>query len=191
MTKFRPCIDLHSGEVKQIVGGTFSTDISKLKTNHISSLPASHFAHLYKNYIVTGAHVIMLGPGNEKVATEALEAWPRALQIGGGINEENSQLWIDRGAEKVTASLIDTTSGTDNMLKVIVTSYLFPDAKFSMKRLQGILQSLQDDTNKLVIDLSCRSQNGKWVVAMNKWQTLTDMELNQGKFLELARMNVL
>lgn len=106
MTKFRPCIDLHSGEVKQIVGGTLSTDVSELKTNHVSSLPASHFAHLYKQHALTGAHVIMLGPGNEKAAIEALEAWPSALQIGGGINEENSQFWIDRGAEKVTTHSI-------------------------------------------------------------------------------------
>lgn len=105
MTKFRPCIDLHSGEVKQIVGGTLSTDISKLKTNHVSSLPASHFARLYEEHALAGAHVIMLGPGNEKAATEALEAWPLALQVGGGINEENSQLWIGRGAEKVTTPL--------------------------------------------------------------------------------------
>ena len=101
MTKFRPCIDLHSGEVKQIVGGTLSANSSDLKTNFVSSLPASYFANLYRKFALTGAHVIMLGPGNEKVAVEALEAWPGALHIGGGINEENSQLWIDRGAEKV------------------------------------------------------------------------------------------
>lgn len=108
MTKFRPCIDLHSGQVKQIVGGTLSIDSAKLETNHVSSLPASHFANLYKEHTLTGAHVIMLGPGNEKAAMEALEAWPGALQIGGGINEENSQLWVDRGAEKVDASLFDS-----------------------------------------------------------------------------------
>ena len=117
MTKFRPCIDLHCGEVKQIVGGTLSTDISQLRINHVSSLSASHFAHLYKQHALAGAHVIMLGPGNEQVATEALEAWPSALQIGGGINEENSQLWIDRGAEKVTTPLSDMISGAENLLK--------------------------------------------------------------------------
>lgn len=118
MTKFRPCIDLHSGEVKQIVGGTLSTDISTLKTNHVSSLPASYFAHLYKEHALAGAHVIMLGPGNEKVTIEALEAWPFALQIGGGINEENSQLWIDRGAEKVTDhSFFHMISSSENLLK--------------------------------------------------------------------------
>ena len=195
MTKFRPCIDLHSGQVKQIVGGTLSTDISTLKTNHVSSLPASHFARLYREHVLAGAHVIMLGPGNEKAATEALEAWPFALQVGGGINEENSQAWINRGAEKVTnhpsPSIFFFFLGAENSAeKVIVTKYLFPEAKFSMTRLTDILKSLKDDRNKLVIDLSCRSHDGKWVVAMNKWQTLTDMELNQGEFSsKLVRIN--
>ena len=101
MTRFRPCIDLHSGQVKQIVGGTLSTVSSDLKTNYISQLPASHFAQLYRNNDLTGAHVIMLGLGNEQAAQEALSAWPGALQVGGGINERNAKLWIDKGAEKV------------------------------------------------------------------------------------------
>ena len=101
MTRFRPCIDLHSGQVKQIVGGTLSTVSSDLKTNYVSQLPAGHFAQLYKDNALTGAHVIMLGPGNEQAAQEALSAWPGALQVGGGINERNAKLWIDRGAEKV------------------------------------------------------------------------------------------
>lgn len=34
---FRPCIDLHNGEVKQIVGGTLhEDDASRLKTNFIA-----------------------------------------------------------------------------------------------------------------------------------------------------------
>ena len=101
MTRFRPCIDLHSGQVKQIVGGTLSTVSSDLKTNYISQLPASHFAQLYRDNALTGAHVIMLGPGNEQAAQEALSAWPGALQVGGGINERNAKLWIEKGAEKV------------------------------------------------------------------------------------------
>lgn len=101
MTRFRPCIDLHSGQVKQIVGGTLSTRSSGLKTNYISELPASHFAHLYKENALGGAHVIMLGPGNQVAAQEALREWPGALQIGGGIDEKNARQWIEIGAEKV------------------------------------------------------------------------------------------
>jgi len=102
MTRFRPCIDLHSGQVKQIVGGTLSVQVSELKTNHVSQLPAGHYAHLYKDHALTGAHVIMLGPGNGVAAQEALKAWPGGLQIGGGINEKNAKQWIDGGAEKVS-----------------------------------------------------------------------------------------
>jgi phosphoribosylformimino-5-aminoimidazole carboxamide ribotide isomerase len=105
MTRFRPCIDLHAGQVKQIVGGTLSITANELKTNHVSNLPAGHFADLYRQNNAQGAHVIMLGPGNEEAAKEALSAWPGHLQIGGGINDENAKDWIDAGAEKVVPSL--------------------------------------------------------------------------------------
>ena len=61
-----------------------------------------------------------------------------------------------------------------------MTSFLFPDAKFSMDHLDAVLRVLDQDRSKLVIDLSCRKQGAKWIVAMDKWQTLTDMELNIG-----------
>ena len=101
MTRFRPCIDLHSGQVKQIVGGTLSVEISELKTNYVSKLPSGHYAQLYKDAALSGAHVIMLGPGNEAAAQEALSTWPGALQLGGGINDTNAKQWIEKGAEKV------------------------------------------------------------------------------------------
>ncbi|KAI4180034.1 MAG: hypothetical protein LQ346_007073 [Caloplaca aetnensis] len=168
MTIFRPCIDLHSGQVKQIVGGSLSNNSSELKTNHTSNLPASHFANLYKQHALHGAHVIMLGPGNEEAAQEALETWHGGLQVGGGITVDNARLWIERGAEKV-----------------IVTSYLFPDAKFSPDRLAAVVKAIDGDIQKLVIDLSCRRIDGKWMVAMNKWRTLTDMEVNQATIRRL------
>ena len=102
MTRFRPCIDLHAGAVKQIVGGTLDPNsASSLKTNHTSALPISHFATLYKEHDLNGAHVIMLGPGNDYAAREALATWPRALQIGGGITSINATSWMNLGAEKV------------------------------------------------------------------------------------------
>lgn len=109
-TLFRPCIDLHAGSVKQIVGGTLlsSTDASvaaaALKTNFTSEHPASYFALLYKKHALHGAHVIMLGPGNEQAAREALAAWPGGLQVGGGISERNGKEWLDAGAEKVSSA---------------------------------------------------------------------------------------
>ena len=103
MTRFRPCIDLHAGAVKQIVGGTLDPDsTATLQTNHTSTLPSSHFAKLYKESNLTGAHVIMLGPGNEDAAAEALATWPGALQVGGGITPINANSWMNWGAVKVS-----------------------------------------------------------------------------------------
>ncbi|KAI4624791.1 Histidine biosynthesis bifunctional protein hisB [Alternaria ethzedia] len=163
MTRFRPCIDLHAGSVKQIVGGTLNTNTPDvLKTNWTSEHPSAFYADLYKQHVLTGAHVIMLGPGNDQAAQEALEAWKGGMQVGGGITEKNAAEWIERGADKV-----------------IITSYLFPSSTFSMDRLRAVLQALDNDKTKLVIDLSCRRKDDKWFVATNKWQTITDFELNQ------------
>jgi phosphoribosylformimino-5-aminoimidazole carboxamide ribotide isomerase len=91
--------------VKQIVGGTLTTASDDLKTNYVSTLPAGHFAKLYKENGLEGAHVIMLGPGNEKAAKEALAVWPGGLQVGGGITDENAKQWIELGAERVSREL--------------------------------------------------------------------------------------
>ncbi|KAF2680610.1 Phosphoribosylformimino-5-aminoimidazole carboxamide ribotide isomerase [Lentithecium fluviatile CBS 122367] len=163
MTRFRPCIDLHAGSVKQIVGGTLSTTSdATLKTNWTSEHPSAYYADLYRHRGLTGAHVIMLGPGNEEAAKEALSAYRGGMQAGGGITEKNAREWIENGAEKV-----------------IITSYLFPDSAFSMDRLKAVLAALGNDKAKLVIDLSCRRKDDKWFVATNKWQTITDFELSQ------------
>ena len=101
MTKFRPCIDLHSGQVKQIVGGTLSQVAADLKTNYVSKLPASHYAGLYQKHDLRGGHVVKLGPGNEEAAQEACKTWPGGLQVAGGITDKNAKYWIDQGADKV------------------------------------------------------------------------------------------
>lgn len=100
---FRPCIDLHEGVVKQIVGGTLSDDTadSKLKTNFVATHSAGHFASLYRQHKLTGGHVIKLGPRNDDAAAEALAAWPQGLHVGGGITSDNASQWIEKGAEKV------------------------------------------------------------------------------------------
>ncbi|PAV21210.1 Phosphoribosylformimino-5-aminoimidazole carboxamide ribotide isomerase [Pyrrhoderma noxium] len=157
---FRPCIDLHDGKVKQIVGGTLTDDSANLKTNFVASESPAHFANLYKSHNLLGGHVIKLGPGNDEVAKEALKAWPGGLQIGGGITDKNASEWLGYGASKV-----------------IVTSYLFPSAKFSEERLQAL--SLAAPKDKLVIDISCRRRGKSWFVAMNKWQDITDTEVSK------------
>ncbi|RKO85281.1 1--5-imidazole-4-carboxamide isomerase [Blyttiomyces helicus] len=163
MTKFRPCIDLHDGQVKQIVGASLNTQApDSLRTNFVASDPPAHFATLYRNNSLHGAHVIKLGPNNDAAAIEAIAAWPRGLQVGGGITGENAASWIERGAEKV-----------------IVTSWLFPHAKFSLDRLKQLEAAVGKDA--IVVDVSCKRVEDRWVVAMDKWQTLTEMEVNEGK----------
>lgn len=116
MTRFRPCIDLHAGQVKQIVGGTLSTIESELKTNYVSENPAAYFATLYREANLLGAHVIMLGPGNDAAAKEALAAWPGHLQVGGGITDVNAKEWITAGAEKVCLGL--STARPDSLINI-------------------------------------------------------------------------
>jgi len=109
-TLFAPCVDLHSGKVKQIVGGTLTTTSSDLQTNFTSEHGAAYYAELYKKHNLRGGHVIMLGPGNDQAAREALAAWPGGLQVGGGIKDTNAKEWIDAGAEKVGSLFIICSS---------------------------------------------------------------------------------
>jgi phosphoribosylformimino-5-aminoimidazole carboxamide ribotide isomerase len=161
MTKFRPCVDLHEGKVKQIVGKTL--DSKALQTNFISKETPQFFAKLYKSYKLSGGHVIKLGKGNDDAALEAIHAWPNNLQVGGGINIDNADYWIDQGASKV-----------------IVTSWLFPQAKFEIDRLRRLVEKI--GTENLVLDLSCRALSDQWVVAIDKWQTMTEFFVNEGLF---------
>ena len=159
MTRFRPCIDLRHGKVTQIVGGTLTGE-GDAKVNFTSDHGPAFFAELYRRDNLTGGHVIMLGPGNEKAAREALAAWRGGLQIGGGINPGNALKWLEAGASHV-----------------IVTSYLFnEDAEFQMDRLERLARLV--GRKRLVIDLSCRRQGKGWRVAMNRWQTLCDLHVN-------------
>ena len=98
---FRPCIDLHEGKVKQIVGGTLSDEPATLRTNFVSQQSARWYAELYQRDGLKGGHLIMLGLGNEGAAREALAAYPGGLQIGGGINLDNTRDWLEAGASHV------------------------------------------------------------------------------------------
>lgn len=131
MTKFRPCIDLHAGAVKQIVGGTLTTTSTDLQTNFTSEHGAAFYADLYKKHDLRGGHVIMLGPGNDEASKEALAAWPSGLQVGGGIKDTNAQYWIDAGAEKVGSLyqclhfLSCFQSQTDGVLQIVCARLCF------------------------------------------------------------------
>ena len=134
---FRPCIDLHEGKVKQIVGGTLGD--AGLRTNFVSEKSAAWFAELYKRDGLNGGHVIMLGPGNEVEGRAAVAAFPGGLQLGGGVNAQNARGWLEAGASHV-----------------IVTSWIFHDGHVDWDRLNELVRMVGKD--KLVLDLSCRKQ---------------------------------
>ncbi len=166
--KIRPCIDIHGGKVKQIVGSTLSdTDRDRLKENFVSTKPPGYFANLFREHQLTGGHIIMLGPGNEEAASEALAAWPGGMQVGGGITAENAKLWLDRGASHV-----------------IVTSYVFYQGRLDMERLKNLVQVTGKE--RLVLDLSCRKKDGKYFVVTNRWQKFTKEEITRKTLERLA-----
>ncbi len=154
---FRPCIDLHEGKVKQIVGGTLGD--AGLRTNFVSEKSAAWFAELYRRDQLRGGHVIMLGIGNEIEARAALQAFPGGLQIGGGINSANARDWLHAGASHV-----------------IVTSWVFRDGHVDWSRLHELVKTIGKE--KLVLDLSCRKRGEKYFVVTDRWQKFTELEVN-------------
>ncbi len=165
---FRPCIDLHEGKVKQIVGGTLSDAAEDLHTNFVSDRPPAWFAELYRRDGLTGGHVIQLGPGNEAAAREALAAWPGGLQLGGGVTDANARDWLDAGASHV-----------------IVTSWIFREGRIDRKRLSQLVALL--GRNRLVLDLSCRVRDGRYFVVTDRWQKFTDTVLSGETLQDLAQ----
>lgn len=168
MTKFRPCIDLHNGKVKQIVGGTLSDSGAGLRENFTSDKHAADFAEIYQSDELKGGHVIQLGPGNTEAAELALQAYPAGLQIGGGIKLDNAAQWLEKGASHV-----------------IVTSSLFDsEGTFLWENLRQLAAEI--GAKKLVVDLSCRKTPHGWTVAMNRWQTLTDIHITHSVLDDMA-----
>jgi phosphoribosylformimino-5-aminoimidazole carboxamide ribotide isomerase len=185
---FRPCIDLHEGKVKQIVGGTFG-EPSALRTNFVSDRSAAWFAELYRRDGLAGGHVIMLGPGNETEAGAALAAFPGGLQIGGGVNAQNARGWLDAGASHV-----------------IVTSWVFREGRVDWERLGELVKTA--GKNRLVLDLSCRkkaesresrveSRKGTesldprpstldYFVVTDRWQKFTELAITPETLKKLA-----
>ena len=164
---FRPCIDLHEGRVKQIVGGTLGGDPGRLQTNFVSDRPAAWYAELYQRDGLRGGHVIMLGAGNESEARGALQAYPGGLQIGGGVNLDNAGAWLEAGASHV-----------------IVTSWVFRDGQVDWERLSQLVGAIGKE--RLVLDLSCRQRGGHYFVVTDRWQKFTDLAISRESLKELA-----
>ena len=173
--RFRPCIDIHDGKVKQIVGGSLKDAGKGVQENFVSSCDAAWYARLYKQYDLKGGHIILLNPaGTDAYAADmaqaaaALKAYPGGLMIGGGVTPENASRFLDMGASHV-----------------IVTSYVFKDGRIRYDRLEELLQAVGRD--RLVLDLSCRKKNGAYYIVTDRWQKFTDCQLDLKTLDELAQ----
>jgi phosphoribosylformimino-5-aminoimidazole carboxamide ribotide isomerase len=164
--KFRPCIDIHNGKVKQIVGGSLMDTGNQADENFVSDYDGGFYANLYKENGLTGGHIILLNPvgsdyyeADVKQAKAARMAYPGGLQIGGGMNADNARRFLDMGASHI-----------------IVTSYVFRDGQINYENLEAIKAAVGKE--HLVLDLSCRKRDGKYYVVTNRWQKYTDVELS-------------
>lgn len=165
---FRPCIDLHEGKVKQLVGGTLGASSEALRTNFVSEKSSAEYAALYQRDGLTGGHVILLGPGNEQAARDALAAYPGGLQVGGGVHLDNASGWLDAGASHV-----------------IVTSWVFQAGCVDFERLAQLQQRVGRE--RLVLDLSCRRRGDDYWVVTDRWQTFTDVAISQQTLARLSQ----
>ena len=164
--RFRPCIDIHNGKVKQIVGGSLKDEGSQADTNFTSELDAAWYARRYQQDGLKGGHIILLNPAGSEYyeatksqAMQALQAYPGGMQIGGGITAENAQEYLDAGASHV-----------------IVTSYVFKDGVFHEKRLKKLVDAVGKE--HVLLDLSCRKKDGQFYVVTDRWQKFTEMVLS-------------
>ena len=144
--RFRPCIDIHNGKVKQIVGGSLRDEGNSAKDNFASELGAEYYAELYRKDGLRGGHIILLNPpGSEYYnatkaqAMSALKAYPGGMQLGGGINAENAEEYLKAGASHV-----------------IVTSYVFKEGTFHRENLEKLVRAAGKE--HVVLDLSCRKK---------------------------------
>ena len=165
--KFRPCIDIHNGKVKQIVGGSLRDEGNQAITNFSSEQDADFYAKMYKKDGLKGGHIILLNSKQSEYyeatkaqALRALSAYPNGLQIGGGITAENAKEYIDAGASHV-----------------IVTSYVFEDGEVNWTNLDKLVNAV--GKNHIVLDLSCRKKDGNYYIVTNRWQTFTNVKINK------------
>ena len=164
--KFRPCIDIHNGKVKQIVGGSLKDQGDYAITNFASEYGADFYANKYKEDGIRGGHIILLNAKTSEFyeatkaqAMAALHAYPGGLQIGGGVTAENAKEYIDAGASHV-----------------IVTSYVFQDGEVNWGNLEKLCAAVGKE--HLVIDLSCRKKDENYYVVTNRWQTFTNVKIS-------------
>jgi phosphoribosylformimino-5-aminoimidazole carboxamide ribotide isomerase len=172
--EFRPCIDIHNGKVKQIVGGSLRDEGDCARENFVSEQDAAYYAGLYREKGLANGHIILLNPPSSEYyaktlqqAKAALAAWPGGLQIGGGICAENAAEFLEAGAGRV-----------------IVTSYVFRDGRISYENLARLQESAGRE--RIVLDLSCRKRDGRYYIVTDRWQKFTETEVTVESLTEFA-----
>lgn len=165
--RFRPCIDIHNGKVKQIVGGSLKDHGDKAVENFVSGYDAAFYAELYKKDNLKGGHVILLNPvsseyyeKNRQQALAALKVFPGGLQVGGGVTAENAAEFIEAGASRV-----------------IVTSYVFREGQIQWDNLERLVRAVGKE--HIVLDLSCRKKDASYYIVTDRWQTFTKIQVNE------------
>ncbi|MBQ9464744.1 MAG: phosphoribosylformimino-5-aminoimidazole carboxamide ribotide isomerase [Lachnospiraceae bacterium] len=169
--RFRPCIDIHNGKVKQIVGSSLRDSGDEARENYVSERPAADYARLYREKDLPGGHIILLNREGsaffEETRTQALSAlaaWPGGMQVGGGVRADNAAAYLDAGASHV-----------------IVTSYVFREGIIDRERLEELCRAVGRE--HIVLDLSCRKTERGYVIVTDRWQKMTDTVLD-GRALE-------
>ena len=172
--RFRPCIDIHNGKVKQIVGGSLQDSGDKASENFVSDKGGDWYADFYRKDNLYGGHIILLNPvtspyyeATKEQAIRALSAWPKGLQIGGGITADNAEEFLYAGASHV-----------------IVTSYVFKDGRIHYENLKRLKETVGRE--QLVLDLSCRKKDGIYYIVTDRWQKFTDVKLTVNILEEIA-----
>lgn len=172
--EFRPCIDIHNGQVKQIVGSTLGDNDDLARENFVAAKDAGYYARLYRESGIRGGHVILLNPASSPYyeadrtqALRALAAYPGGLQIGGGVNADNAAAYLEAGASHV-----------------IVTSYVFQDGHVNMEHLDRICRTVGKE--HLVLDLSCRMKDGCYYIVTDRWQKFTEEKVGDSMLDMLA-----
>ena len=172
--KFRPCIDIHNGKVKQIVGGSLQDQGDQAQENYVAEQDAPFFARLYQSRGIRGGHIILLNPATSpyyevtrQQAIEALKAYPGGMQIGGGIREDNAESFLDAGASHV-----------------IVTSYVFKNGVINWENLEKLERAVGRE--HLVLDLSCRKKDGQYYIVTDRWQKFTQVPVSEQTIEEFS-----
>lgn len=160
--RFRPCIDIHDGKVKQIVGSSLND--SGAVENFVSAKDADYFAGLYKENDLRGGHIILLNKvgtleyeRTKAQAIKGLKAFKGGMQIGGGITADNAVEYTDFASH------------------VIVTSYVFKDGNIYEDNLKKLVGAVGRE--KIVLDLSCRKKDGEYYITTDRWQKMTNVNI--------------